>query len=181
MKREHLAKALSEIEDDFIVEARQTKANRILSFTWPLIAAVAILAFTFLWRTWSQPVLVTQFQGQDITTVALDLGDLKNMPMPAKSGPDLSSDIRLNLQFRLSRSHRITAKSGLITVFDETGTPLLEEGSYLQASGNLSVDWLIDPTETSPFQLIIERAGKTSTIELTQVSDDQWQIKQRNE
>ena len=181
MKQEHLAKALSEIEDDLIVEARQSKPSKIPSFTWPLIAAAALLAFTFLWRTWSQPVLVTQFQGQDITTVALDLGDLKNMPMPMKSAPDLSSGIRLNLQFDLSKAHLITAKHGRITVWDKAGKLLLEEGSSLEATGSFNVDWMIDPTQTSPFHLVLEHEGKTSTIELTQVSDHQWQIRKQNE
>ena len=181
MKQEQLAKALSEIDDDLIVEARQSKPNKMPSFTWPLIAAAAVLAFTFLWRTWSQPVLVTQFQGQDITNVAMDLGDLKNMPMPTKLGPDLSSDIRINLQFNLNKAHLITAKSGRITVWDSAGKLILEDGSSFEASGSFNVDWMIDPAQTSPFNLTLERNGKTSTIELTQVSDDQWQLRKQNE
>lgn len=180
MKQEQLSKALNQMDDDLIVEARQSKPNKMPSFTWPLIAAAALLAFTFLWTAWSQPVLVTQFQGRDITNVALDLGDLKNMPLPTKSGPDPSSDIRLNLQFNLSKAHFITANSGRITVWDDAGTLLLEEGLSLEATGSFNVDWMIDSNQTSPFNLTLERDGKFSTIELTQVSEDQWQIRKQN-
>lgn len=180
MKQEHLAKALSEIEDDLVVEARQRRPKKRLLFNWPLIAAAALLAFTFLWRAWSQPVLVTQFQGQDITSVALDLGDLKNVPLPTKSGFSLSSNIRLNLQFNLRKTHLITATNGRITAWDEAGNILLEDGLSLEAKGTFNVDWMIDPTQTSPFHLILERDGKTSIIELTQVADDQWQIRKQN-
>lgn len=177
MNRLDLAKALTEMDEEWIEEARQVRPSPWWRKAWPLTAAVA-LALLFLWSSWTQPAVVARFQGQVLTATAFNLGDLSNLPSPATSGPRSFPGLTLPLRLELDEPRQVEAESGLLFARTDAGAVVLEDGTRFEAAGVVDLSWTIDPAQPGPFRLLISGDGDCLEILLTQTADGTWQLSQ---
>lgn len=143
MKNEVFARAMTDIDDDLIAEARTVGKARIFAFPVRRIAAVAACAvFTVavVAVLLSGGVKMTVCGEEELpvivdTAVALD-----------ESVRTVSSGITVPIEFDSRRKTTVEAQDGIITVISPNGETLYS-GTKYEGKGDFSVEWTVREPE----------------------------------
>lgn len=164
MKNELLARAIGEIDDDLLEEARRPfpKRERTFAMITRYAAAAACLIAVFA------AVLVTMQRSADIevsingTAIAAGGNSQKpiEIPLAAPLSPRAASGTVITLQ--VSAEHgKVTAtagEGGTLLAADET------EHTDLTIKESTELHWIVDPSVSDNFELTLRSGDKTLTL-----------------
>lgn len=145
MKNEVFARAMTDIDDDLIAEARTGGKARLIAFPVRRIAAVAACVLFAL-----TAVAVFTMTGGVKMTVCGE----KELPVIVdtasaldESARTVSSGITVPMEFDSRRKTTVEALDGIITVISPSGETLYS-GTKYEGRGDFSVEWIVRNPET---------------------------------
>lgn len=171
MNNELLARAISEIDDDLLEEARQPfpkKRNTFAVFSRYMAAAACFLlifATVLMWFEENNRFTV-DINGADLLTAEASENPIE-IPLAAAMQRQKAAGIEIPLHLSGGKQKTVlTADAGGVLI-DSNG----EGHTELIVSGNAEIGWLVDVTVQESFELTMRRENRTMRLTAIVSSD----------